>query len=125
MQRQRLRLAIIENCRLHLIAAKSELLNQTQANRQLLMNRERGGDEGDQSTANFAENQVWANQRRLRQRLVEIESALARIERGTFGLCEETEEMIEEQRLLAIPWTRLSIEGAEIREAKSKQRAFR
>ena len=47
--------------------------------------------------------------------------ALARIEQGTFGVCEETEEVIESERLLAIPWTRLSIEGAEIREAVSRR----
>jgi DnaK suppressor protein len=42
---------------------------------------------------------------------------LGRIEKGTYGVCEETEEPIEVERLRAIPWTRLSIEGAELREA--------
>jgi DnaK suppressor protein len=55
--------------------------------------------------------------------LSEIESALGRIESGIFGLCEETEEPIEAERLLAIPWTRLSIEGAEIRESMNKRYA--
>jgi DnaK suppressor protein len=52
---------------------------------------------------------------------LEIESALARIERGSYGVCEETDEPIEIERLRAIPWTRLSIEGSEIREALSRR----
>jgi DnaK suppressor protein len=60
---------------------------------------------------------------RLRSQLIEIESALARIENGSFGVCEETEEYIEPERLRAIPWTRLSIEGAEIRESVNKKYA--
>jgi DnaK suppressor protein len=45
------------------------------------------------------------------------------MESGAYGICEETEEMIENERLLAIPWTRLSIEGAEIRESLKKRYA--
>jgi DnaK suppressor protein len=60
---------------------------------------------------------------RLRAQLFEIDSALGRIENGSFGLCEETEEAIEPERLRAIPWTRLSIEGAEIRESMNKRYA--
>ena len=59
----------------------------------------------------------------MRNQLLEIEMALARIEQGTFGFCEETEEPIESERLLAIPWTRLSIEGAEMREAVGRKYA--
>ena len=35
----------------------------------------------------------------------------------------ETEEEIEPERLRALPWTRLSIEGAEIRESMTKRYA--
>ena len=58
---------------------------------------------------------------RMRNQLMEIEAALGRIENGSFGVCEETEEAIEPERLRAIPWTRLSIEGAEIRESMNKR----
>jgi DnaK suppressor protein len=60
---------------------------------------------------------------RLRSQLFEIESALGRIESGAFGFCEETEEPIEIERLRAIPWTRLSIEGAELRESVNRRYA--
>jgi DnaK suppressor protein len=38
--------------------------------------------------------------------LKEVRLALARIDAGTFGLCENGGEHIEEKRLEAIPWTR-------------------
>lgn len=44
----------------------------------------------------------------------EIEEALRRLERGTFGVCEMTGEPIPEERLEAIPWARFTA-GAELR----------
>ena len=38
--------------------------------------------------------------------LKEVRLALARIDAGTFGLCENGGERIDEKRLAAIPWTR-------------------
>ena len=38
--------------------------------------------------------------------LKEVRLALARIDAGTFGLCETDGEHIDEKRLEAIPWTR-------------------
>jgi DnaK suppressor protein len=107
-------------CKQKLISTKAELLNRFHTHFLDFQERERGGDEADQSVSMLAENQLFASHQRLRRQILEIESALMRIERGTFGVCEETEEPIEKDRLLAIPWTRLSIEGAEIREAASQ-----
>ena len=84
---------------------------------------ERGGDEADQTMRILAEQEVMSLTDRLRQQLLEIESALGRIENGSYGFCEETEEPIEVERLKAIPWTRLSIEGAEIRESVDRRYA--
>ena len=39
-------------------------------------------------------------------RLKEVRLALARIDAGSFGLCEHDGEHIDEKRLEAIPWTR-------------------
>jgi RNA polymerase-binding transcription factor DksA len=38
----------------------------------------------------------------------EIDEALMRIRRGTYGICELTGQPIERERLEAIPWTRFS-----------------
>lgn len=114
---------IIESCKKKLLTAKADLLNRYQNHFSDLRERQTGGDEADQTVSILAENQLFVVQQRLRSQLSEIESALARIERGTFGICEETDEPIEPERLLAIPWTRLSIEGAEMRESASSKRA--
>ncbi len=114
---------IVLTCKKKLLTAKADLLNRYQSHFSDFRERETGGDEADQTMTILAENQLFAAQQRLRSQLSEIESALARIDRGTFGICEETEEPIEPERLLAIPWTRLSIEGAEIRESTSSKRA--
>lgn len=79
------------------------------------------GDEIDQSSAHQEEHNFLINQSRIKSQLLEIEFALGRIEQGCYGFCEETLEPIEEQRLLALPYTRLSIEGAEIRERLTKK----
>lgn len=113
----------ILQCREKLLEAKMDILNRFRDGKEQIMADERGGDEADQTMRLIAESEYLTQQERLRSRLVEIEAALARIEKGSYGVCEETEEPIEAERLLAIPWTRLSIEGAELREAVGKRYA--
>lgn len=114
---------LISECRHKLIQAKTDILNRVKEARLSLDNEDRGGDEADQTVRVLAEAEFLNMHERLRNQLFEIESALGRIESGSFGLCEETEELIEPERLRAIPWTRLSIEGAEIRESVNKRYA--
>ena len=114
---------LIEECKVKLLDTKSEILNRVKETRRDLHNDERGGDEADQTMRVLAEKEILQMHERLRGQLVEIESALSRIDNGTYGVCEETEEPIEAERLRAIPWTRLSIEGAEIRESLQKRYA--
>lgn len=116
---------LVEKCKSKLLLAKAEILNRVRESRNDLYNSEdgKGGDEGDQTLRALAESEFLSMHERLRKQLMEIESALARIDKGLYGICEETEEPIEPDRLLAIPWTRLSIEGAEIRESLGKKYA--
>ena len=112
---------LVARCRAKLLSTKTEILNRVETTRLQLNNEDRGGDEADQTVRTLAEGEVLRMNDRLREQLVEIEMALGRIETGSYGICEETEELIEADRLLAIPWTRLSIEGAEIRESMKKR----
>ena len=112
----------IEECRERLLVLKTELMNKFLTRKQELSSQEFRGDEIDMTSSIMAENELLASQSRIRHQLMEIEFALARIDAGQFGMCEETEEPIELDRLKAIPWTRLSIEGAEIRESSGKTR---
>lgn len=114
---------IIKQCQRRLLEAKTDIMNRVRDGRENLVIEEKGGDEADQTMRILAESEFLNNQERLRRQLVEIEMALARIQNGSYGICEETEEQIETDRLLAIPWTRLSIEGAEMRETVGKRYA--
>ena len=114
---------LVNECRQKLLTTKAEILNRVKEARLNLDNEDKGGDEGDQTVRVLAEAEFLSMHERLRSQLMEIESALARIENGSFGYCEETEEAIEPERLRALPWTRLSIEGAEIRESVNKRYA--
>ena len=114
---------IVQECHTRLIKMRQELLNRSRNIRQeFTANDKNSGDEIDQAVAHLAEHHFLVTQDRLRHQLIEINYALSRIENGRFGFCEETDEPIEAERLLALPYTRLSLEGAEIRE--SSQRRF-
>ncbi len=115
--------SILNLCKQKLLATKSEILNRVRQVHSDYHSRDRGGDEADLAVGSLAEEEFLNTQSRLRTQLLEIELALAKMSRGNYGICEETEEPIEVDRLLAIPWTRLSIEGAEIRDTMSKRYA--
>lgn len=114
--------SFIQTCKVQLLEAKRDILNRVRNSRAEYSALDKtGGDEADQTMALMAENDFLTAQTRMKELLLEIEFALARIESGRFGICEETEEQIESERLRALPWTRLSIEGAEIRESSRRR----
>ena len=115
--------SLVEECKKKLLASKEELLNRVRDIRKDLFIEEKGGDEADQTVRVLNESEVLGQHDRIRRQLFEIEQALARIENGSYGICDETEEPIEVERLKAIPWTRLSIEGAELRESMKRKYA--
>lgn len=57
---------------------------------------------------------------RQRKLISKIDSALARIEDGTYGLCEETGDPISLKRLEARPIATLSLEAQEMHERLEK-----
>ncbi|MFN7903711.1 MAG: TraR/DksA family transcriptional regulator [Pseudobdellovibrionaceae bacterium] len=115
--------AIAEECRSKLLKMKQELLHRVRVNQLQFSQAEKSGDEIDQTVSQLEEHSLLVSQERMRTQLLEIEFALARIEKGLFGICEETDELIEIERLRALPYTRFSIEGAEIREKMSQRYA--
>jgi RNA polymerase-binding transcription factor len=50
-----------------------------------------------------------------RQMLKEVESALRRVVKGTYGICEACGEEISSNRLKAIPWARYCLTCQELR----------
>jgi DnaK suppressor protein len=107
----------LRTCKEKLLSEKEEILNTIKLNGCPPKVEDSTGDFGDQNVRAIDEHQWFLFQNRLRKQLLEVESALSRLESGVFGMCEETEQLIETERLLTIPWTRLSLEGAKLRES--------
>lgn len=53
--------------------------------------------------------------------LREIDRALAKVPRGTYGICEGTQEPIGLRRLTSRPWTRYSVEHTEMLERQGNR----
>lgn len=57
--------------------------------------------------------------------LYEIEDAIRRIKRGSYGICEITGKPIKKERLLAVPFAKYSVEGQAEYERTHKKSAYR
>ncbi len=66
---------------------------------------------GDSGTDNFDRDFALSLLSSDQDAIYEIEEALKRIERGTFGVCELTNKSIPRARLEAIPWTRFTVQA--------------
>ncbi len=77
-------------------------------------------DEIDQASSEYAQSMAFRLRDREKFLLKKIEKALARIEDGSFGMCERCEEPISVKRLEARPVTTLCIRCKEEQEKKEK-----
>ncbi|WP_211325697.1 TraR/DksA family transcriptional regulator [Roseimicrobium gellanilyticum] len=53
---------------------------------------------------------MWESEDEMLQ---EVDAAIQRIREGRYGLCEETGKVIPSARLMAMPWTRYTLEAEE------------
>ena len=112
----------LEHFRKILLEHRERVLNRSASARAgLTISTDDLADETDHAAAVIQQGLVLNVQERERHLLREIEHALSKFEDGTYGLCEDTEEPIEEARLNVQPWTRYSVEAAELREKRSKR----
>ena len=111
---------LFDECKGKLLKVREETLNGLKALNPSLAT-EMVGDEADLASAHISQTQALNQRDKLLAKIKEIDEALSRMENGSYGVCEETGEDIEEKRLAAIPWTRLSLEGAEVREREQKR----
>ena len=104
-----------------LISKKAEVQNRPYASRYALslLGVEKGGDQADQVNRLQEETQYTEHIQRNSLLLEKVVMALTRMETGKYGICEQTGDVIELNRLQSLPWTTLSIEGAEIKESES------
>jgi DnaK suppressor protein len=105
-----------------LLVQKSELLNNT---RKLLQEEavhspDDLADETDLAASEVNQNLTLRLRDRERLLIQKIEGALAKIDVGTYGVCDECEEPIEPKRLEARPVASLCIACKEEQEHKEK-----
>lgn len=101
-----------------LLARRNSLVGQVQ---QAEMHSRERDSEATQDPADMAANAynkevLVSMSRNDRQLLTMVESALARMEQGEYGLCTNCEQPINEKRLAAIPWARLCLRCQELAE---------
>src|SRR5205085_2721612 len=80
-------------------------------------------DMTDQASLDWDRNFDMKLRDRERRMLTKIREALARIDDGSYGICESCDEEISEKRLLARPVTTLCIECKAEAEQREKQRS--
>jgi DnaK suppressor protein len=85
-------------------------------------NRENFPDPTDRATLESDRNFTLRIRDRERKLIGKIKDALERLENGTFGVCEECEDEISEERLMARPVTTLCIECKKKQENEEKLR---
>ena len=112
----------LNKCRLLLIAQREDTLQHLSVLNNALKWHQKEDQAGEVQSLQM-ESLHMTQSSSLSGKLKKIDEALSRIETGSYGICLETEEPIEKDRLLAVPWTNLSLSGAEIVERKGKGRS--
>ena len=112
---------MVEYFRHKLINWRNELLHESN---ETLQNLQEGGmvapDIADRASAETDRSLELRTRDRARKLISKIDEALERIESGTYGLCEETNEPIAISRLEARPIATFSLEAQERHERMEK-----
>lgn len=105
-----------------LLEEKQRLLNNSKntVTNEINISQDDLPDETDLAATELNQNLIFKLRERERQVLDSIDRALARVDEGTFGTCEECEEPIEPRRLEARPITTLCIACKELDERREK-----
>jgi DnaK suppressor protein len=78
-------------------------------------------DSGDLSQQSHEE-WLFLNRNNLEKTLLrEVEEAMARVNEGTYGICQECEEPISPKRLQALPWAKFCVRCQEMLGAMANQ----
>lgn len=104
-------------------AQRAELLSRFRDHVSTAIMEDGGADEMDCATRDQEQAYLLRLADKERKLLREVGDALARIETGTYGLCEGSGEPIGLRRLEARPWARYSIAYKEMLERDERGRA--
>jgi DnaK suppressor protein len=106
--------------RLKLVTLKDDLLKNASETTEHLRENILVPDPADRATIEEEHALELRTRDRERKLLKKVEQALARIESGEYGWCEETGEPIGLSRLIARPTANLTLEAQERRELRQK-----
>ena len=73
---------------------------------------------GDVGSEEQEKERLYLMNERNREKIEEINSALSRIDNGTYGVCEASGDKIDKERLKAVPYARNSITKEKKRDQK-------
>lgn len=113
-----------EYFRRKLVAWREEIDAQTRGTMEFLQGeRVNHPDPSDVATYNADRQLELRTKDRLRKLIRKIDKAMARLEEGTYGYCEETGDPISPRRLDARPIATLTLEAQELHERSERMRA--
>jgi DnaK suppressor protein len=112
----------LEYFRRRLLAWRDELMQESQETLDNLRDRiyQEVGDEADRASRESDHSLELRTRDRYRKLLYKIDAALARMDDGSYGYCEDTGDIIGLKRLDARPIATLSIDAQERREIREK-----
>jgi len=99
----------IEPYRKKLESMREDLLKVVQKKREEVLPDSEVGDEADTAVRSVARDLVFELSGNERHLLEEVEAAIRRIEKGTYGFCESDRKKIKIQRLKVMPYARYCI----------------
>ncbi|MEM9533359.1 MAG: RNA polymerase-binding protein DksA [Pseudomonadota bacterium] len=112
----------LEYFRQKLLTWRQELIDESQQTIDHLRSEVRDvGDEAERATRETENSLELRTRDRYRKLINKIEQALRRIDDGTYGYCEETDEEIGIKRLEARPIATLSLDAQERWELRQRQ----
>ena len=87
-----------------------------EAERETRASSARHADSADQAAAEYERQNLTFKAAAARQTLANLNQAIERMRKGTFGECAECGNDIEPKRLEAIPWARYCLKCQDLRE---------
>jgi DnaK suppressor protein len=101
--------ADLTEIRKFLLIKRNELMDIMRKNQDMEPITSEVGDEADQAGQSLEKEMIFEVSDNERNALDQIEGALRKIEKGTFGLCESCQKPIMKERLKAMPFARYCI----------------
>jgi len=112
----------IQKLKMAMLEERQRLLNNSSASRKkdFSIATDDLADEADLTSVELSQGVVFTLREKEQQTLAEIDGALARMDEGTYGLCEDCEEPIASKRLELRPTARLCVKHQEEVEKRKK-----